>query len=91
MEQDSFAFGDDTGGKADPAYDWDWWDVWPEGLSHQARLLLQLKRDLRAVGEATYDEEREFFKQRIAAYTKAYNANKAAAAPQGPSPRNATA
>ena len=38
--------------------------------------------------EAAYEEEREFFKQRIAAYTKTYNANKAAA-PQGPSPGGA--
>lgn len=91
MEQDTFAFGDDAGDKVDPVYDWDWWDILPRGLSHQARLILQLRRDLRAVEESYSEEDREFFKQRIVMYRDTYNANKCkeAATPQGPSTRSA--
>ena len=92
MEQDTFAFDDEDHQTANPTYDWNWWDPWPEGLSHQAYLILQLRRDLRAIEDAYTEEEREFFKRRVVMYRDTYNTHKRkeAAAPQGPSTRSAT-
>lgn len=92
MKQDSFSFGEDPGEKVNPAYDWDWWDLWPEGLSYQAYMILQIRRDLRALKEALEEEDRVFFQHRIDMYRDAYNeTKKEAAASQGPSPQHTTA
>ena len=86
MTQNSFAFGEE---QQDPVYDWNPWDPWPEGLSHQAYLILQIRRDLRAAAEATEDEMREFFQERVVRYRDTYNANKRKEAePQDPSSRS---
>lgn len=90
MKQDIFTFGEPEPAAPEvvlPAYDWDFYDPWPLGLSHQAYLILQIRRDLRARDEVQEEWQREFFEGRIVQYRDTYNANKAAE-PRGPSPRD---
>jgi hypothetical protein len=51
-------------------YDWNWWDPWPDGLSDRQQMILQIRRDLRALEECEEcdEDERDFFAQRIAGF-----------------------
>jgi hypothetical protein len=73
VEQDLFSF-DEPEEPANPvaavntSYSWEWWDPWPENLTQRQQVMYQISRDMRAFAEASDDEERLFFADRVAAY-----------------------
>jgi hypothetical protein len=50
------------------AESWLWWEDLPPAVDHATALLLQVRRDLRALREAESADLRTFFEDRIAAY-----------------------